>query len=340
MTGPRPPLLSGRGLRKTWTAHDGTVVAIEDVDIDVADGERVAVVGESGAGKSTLLRLLVRLQDVDAGRIEFDGDDMTAKRGSALLAFRRAVQIVFADPSASLHPLWSVGTVVEEGLRIHGLHPDGRGARVAAVLDSVGLDADLLKHRTRSLSGGQRQRVALARALVMEPRLLLLDEPTAALDAGAVARCVKLLLELSTNNGTGLLFVTHDLHVVRHLATRMLVLFRGRVVEEGPVEAVWSSARHPYTQALLAAQPRAAVREPPPVGRGGRALGGSGPDRAPIDGASATVPAAGVAGCAYRKRCREAAAVCSRDVPPLVALGPGRRVRCWARTDDSSAPER
>jgi ABC-type glutathione transport system ATPase component len=247
------PLLSARGLVRR---HDD-VLAVAGVDLDVAEGERVGLLGPSGAGKSTLLRLLLRLDDVDDGRVFFCGDDVTHARGRALLPLRRAVQVVFQDPSSSLAPFRRVGAVVDEGLRIHGVPPRERAARVATLLDEVGLDASLVSRLPAELSSGQRQRVALARALALEPRVLLLDEPFASLDVVAAAGVVNLLSSLSATRGLAWVLCCHDLAVVAHLCTRALVLHEGRCVEAGPVEALLREPFHDVTRALVEAHRRA-----------------------------------------------------------------------------------
>lgn len=323
-------LLSARGLKKLHGHGASAVAALDDVDLDVDAGERVAVVGESGAGKSTLLRALVRLTDVDAGGIVVDGVDVTRARGRALFALRRRVQIVFQDPSTALHPLASVGAIVAEGLHIHGLHKGAIDARVASLLDDVGLGVDVVPRRAATLSGGQRQRVAIARALAVEPQLLLLDEPVAALDTGVAAQVINLLHALSTTRGMALLLVSHDLHVVRHVCTRALVMFAGRVVEAGDVGDLWAAPSHPYTRALVEAQPRVVVRD------------GDGPPRAArradvglsIAATSSGAPdatASWAGRCAYANRCPEAVTACVEAAPPLVSLGGGKSVRCHKR---------
>ncbi len=330
-------LLSARGLKKSHGGGSGdATVALDDVDVDIAAGERVAIVGESGAGKSTLLRSLVRLVDVDEGSIVVDDVDVTRARGRALAPLRRRVQIVFQDPATSLHPLGSTRAIVAEGLRIHGLHVDDVDARVDQLLGSVGLDTTLAGRRASTLSGGQRQRVALARALAVEPALLLLDEPVASLDTGVAAQVINLLQDLSRSRGLALLLVSHDLHVVRHLCTRAIVLFAGRVVEEAPVEALWTNPVHPYTRALVDAQPRAVARDPeaqrgaprrPDVGLSIAASSSGAPDAGPTWADR----------CAYAHRCPEASSACVTAAPAWVAIGEGRRVRCHARTTPTSS---
>jgi ABC-type microcin C transport system duplicated ATPase subunit YejF len=245
------PLLEGRALVKRY----GDTVAVKGVSVVVGAGERVGVVGESGSGKSTLGRLLLRLDDADAGSVFFDGEDITRRRGRALLPVRRQMQMVFQDPSSSLNPRLDVAALVGEGLIIHGLHAGRRRERVAELLDEVGLDASLLARRPHELSGGQKQRVGIARALAVEPRFLLLDEPVSALDVSVQAQIVNLLQALSAQKQLALLFVAHDLHVVRHLCERVLVMRSGEVVEEGSTVDVFAKPQHPYTRALLAAVP-------------------------------------------------------------------------------------
>jgi ABC-type microcin C transport system duplicated ATPase subunit YejF len=244
-------LIEGRGLTKRF----GKAVAVDDVSLSVRVAERVGLVGESGSGKSTLGRLLLRLQDVDGGSVVFDGVDITRSGGRALLPVRRQMQIVFQDPSSSLNPRLHVERLVGEGLVIHGLHAGRRRERVLELLDEVGLDASLLARLPHELSGGQKQRVGIARALAVEPRFLLLDEPVSALDVSVQAQIVNLLQALSTTKQLAMLFVAHDLHVVRHLCERVLVMHKGKIVEEGRTADVFGQPQHPYTQALLAAVP-------------------------------------------------------------------------------------
>ena len=256
------PLLAGSQLTRRFVDGDRVVTAVDDVSIAIAAGERVGLVGESGSGKSTLGRLLLRLADADAGTVVYDGVDVTKLRGRTLLPFRRACQVVFQDPASALNPRLTVAEAVGEGLEIHHLHITTRAERIAALLDEVGLDGGVADRRPHELSGGQKQRVGLARALAVEPSFLLLDEPVSALDVSVQAQIVNLLASLSQARGLAMLFVAHDLHVVRHLCERVCVMTKGKIVEEGPTEAVFTAPKHPYTQALLAAMPGLHRRTP------------------------------------------------------------------------------
>lgn len=247
-----PPVIEAKNLKKSF---GGGLVAVDDVSLAVGVGERVGLVGESGSGKSTLGRLLLRLEDADAGSIVFAGQDITRLRGRALLPVRRQMQVVFQDPASSLNPRMSVSDLVMEGLIIHGLHAGRRAARVQELLDEVGLAAALATRLPHELSGGQKQRVGIARALAVEPRFLVLDEPVSALDVSVQAQIVNLLATLSATRQLAMLFVAHDLHVVRHLCERVLVMKSGVVVESGATADVFTRPQHPYTQALLAAVP-------------------------------------------------------------------------------------
>jgi peptide/nickel transport system ATP-binding protein len=257
------------GLSKTYPGRprafgraDPPVVALADLGMTMTRGRTLAVVGESGSGKSTIARLILRAERPDPGAvIEFQGrdgvrEDVTALAGAALKAYRRRAQMVFQDPYGALSPRMSVQDILTEPLRIHGIGtPAERRERAAYLLSRVGLSPEHLGRFPYAFSGGQRQRIAIARALALEPELLILDEPTSALDVSVQAEVLDLLRELRTELGLTYLFISHDLAVVAQVADRVLVLCRGRVVEEGPGEAVFSDPRHPYTQALIAAHP-------------------------------------------------------------------------------------
>ena len=282
--------------------------ALNGVSLTIARGETLAVVGESGCGKSTLARTLVRLIDLDSRQISFDGEDVTTLRGAALRRYNRRVQMVFQDPYGSLNPRMTVGQILTEALFVHDMVPASeRAARVAGLLDLVRLPhaaADRLPHE---FSGGQRQRIAIARALSIEPELLIADEIVSALDVSVQAQILNLLLDLQQRLSLAILFVSHDLRVVRHLAHRVAIMYLGCVVEQGQADAVFDNPRHPYTKALLRAAPS---MEPPLPGspriRRSAALSGELPS-----------PLAIPAGCPFHPRCPQAMAVCRTEIPRI-----------------------
>lgn len=258
-------LLDVRGLTKVFTGSRlGTarkrITAVDDVAFTVARGETLALVGESGAGKSTVARLLVRLEDATAGRILFDGADLAALRGAELRRFRRRVQLVFQDPFTCLDPRYTAFDLIAEPLRAFGL--DASPARVHELAEQVALPAGLLARRPGELSGGQCQRVAIARAIAPGPDLLVCDEPASSLDISVQAQVLRLLVDLQAALGLSLVFISHDLAVVRQVADRVAVLKAGRVVETGPVDEVFADPGHPHTRALISAVPHSPRREP------------------------------------------------------------------------------
>lgn len=302
------PLLEVRELTRRF----GPVQAVMDVTLDVAAGETLAIIGESGAGKSTLARALLRLPAPDAGTITFGGTDFLALRGGALRAARCAVQIVFQDADAVLDPRMTVGESIAEGMHIHRLAKGAEVAeRVGALLEEVGLDRATAARHPHQLSGGQRQRVGIARALAVQPSLLVLDEPVSALDAPHRAQVLALLRALQRRRGIAYLFIAHDLEVVRDFATRVAVMYLGRIVEEGPVAAVLESPCHPYTRALVRAAAPARVTE-------AQLLPGDPPS-----------PRTPPSGCAFHPRCAAMAGDprCQAERPVLRELL-GRRVAC------------
>ncbi|MBR0666286.1 ABC transporter ATP-binding protein [Roseomonas hellenica] len=290
------------------------VRAVAGVDIAIRRGEALGLVGESGSGKSTIGRLLLRLARPTAGQVLFDGQEITDVPRPALRPLRRRMQMVFQDPFGSLNPRMAIGTAVAEGIALHGL-ARGREARdrAAALLHRVGLAPGLHGRRPAALSGGQRQRVAIARALAVEPDFVVADEPVSALDVSVGAEILALLRELRSERGLALLFVSHDLHAVRSLCDRVAVLYLGRVMEEGPADAVLHAPRHPYTRALLSASP----------GHPGEARG----PRIILRGEIPS-PAAPPSGCVFRTRCPHALPACAEAVPALRAMGPDRRAAC------------
>ncbi len=287
------------------------VQAVTEVTLAIPSGEAVGLVGESGSGKSTLGRIVLGLLPPSAGRVLVDGQDLARADPAALRSLRRRMQLVFQDPYSSLDPRRRVGAQVADGLAIHGL-PGGR-ERVAALLEQVGLSPAQAARFPHEFSGGQRQRVAIARALATKPDLLVADEPVSALDVSVQAQVLALLADLRTRLGLALLFISHDLPVVRSLCDRVVVLYLGRVMEDGPVDAVFRRPLHPYTQALLSAAPSL-----DPAQRGPRVLLRGEPPS----------PADPPSGCVFRTRCPIAVAQCAEAVPGLEPHGAGHRVAC------------
>ncbi|MGW1975908.1 dipeptide ABC transporter ATP-binding protein [Streptomyces sp. NPDC001889] len=250
------PLLDASGLRRSFGRGRDRVVAVDGVDLTVHAGETLGVVGESGSGKTTLGRLLVRLLDPTAGRIHYAGTEIGALSERALRPHRRELQMVFQDPVASLNPRRSIGESIADPLRASGLRDEREiRRRVAEALERVGLDPDRYRGYPHEFSGGQRQRVGIARALIAEPRLIVCDEPVSALDVTTQAQVTGLLRELQQELGLALVFIAHDLAVVRQISDRVAVMRHGRIVEQGPVERLYGAPRDPYTRRLLAAVP-------------------------------------------------------------------------------------
>ena len=313
-------LLQVEGLTKHYPVHRGllrrqvgAVQAVTDLSLTLDAGETLAIVGESGCGKSTAGRAILRLNEPDSGRITLDGTDITALPPDALRRARRQMQMIFQDPFGSLNPRMTVREVVAEPLLLHGLAtPATVGAQVDEVLGMAGLSAFHASRYPHEFSGGQRQRVGIARALATRPKLIVCDEPVSALDVSVQAQIVNLLQDLQRELGMAYLFISHDLAVVRHIATRVAVMYLGRIVEEAPAAALFADPRHPYTRSLIAAAPRpdpATPAAPPPL-KG--------------EMASALNPPPG---CAFHPRCPFAVDRCRTERPLLRAVH-GSTVAC------------
>ncbi len=318
------PLMALEGLTKFFKVGAGfmgierrTVHAVDGVDLAVEPHEVLGLVGESGCGKSTLGRLALGLLKPTSGRVLFEGQDVTTLDRAGWKALRRQMQVVFQDPATSLNPRLNVGSILAEPLLIHGLATRQEAReRVGELLSEVGLRPEHARRYPHQFSGGQRQRIGIARALALRPKLVVADEPVSALDVSIQAQVLNLLMELKKSFGLTYLFVAHDLSVVRHVSSRVAVMYLGKVVEVGPAAVFDQPPRHPYTEALLAAAPVAdphRVMSPPPV-KG--------------DVASPVNPPAG---CRFHPRCPEAQEICGREEPPLREIEPNHRCACHFR---------
>jgi peptide/nickel transport system ATP-binding protein len=310
------PIRSGLVLDR----HIGDIKAVDDVTLDIRRGETLGLVGESGCGKSTIGRAILRLYKPTAGRIRFDGEDITNKSESDLRPLRRRMQVIFQDPFSSLNPRHSVGRIVGEPLRVHRLAGRrGLAARVRELLQTVGLPGDAAGRYPHEFSGGQRQRIGIARALAVNPDFVVADEPVSALDVSIQAQIINLLEQLQTEFSLTYLFIAHDLAVVRHISDRIAVMYLGTIVEISPAEELYENPLHPYTIALLSAVP---IPDPEVEAKRATIL-------LPGDLPS---PANPPPACRFHTRCPYIQPTrCTTDVPPLRKLSDGHLVAChWA----------
>jgi oligopeptide transport system ATP-binding protein len=294
----------------------GTVKAVDGVTLSVQRGEVLGLVGESGCGKSTLARTILQLVPTTAGTVVLEGKNLTAASASDLLAARRDLQMVFQDPFASLNPRMTVFATLAEPLLVHRtVPPEQVAGRVAQLLEKVGLSPRFLQKYPHEFSGGQRQRIAIARALALEPRVIIADEPVSALDVSIQAQILNLLSQLCREMNLALIFIAHDLSVVKHISDRVAVMYLGRIVELGPAADVIERPRHPYTRALVSAIPT----PDPDIERAKQRLVLPGDPPSPLNPP---------AGCAFHPRCPHAQEKCRTAVPPLVPAGPNREAAC------------
>jgi oligopeptide/dipeptide ABC transporter ATP-binding protein len=305
------PMLEVKDLVVTYGTGRHTFAAVDGVSFALAPGETLGLVGESGSGKSTIGKAILGLHQASAGTVEFQGRDITKDSLKTRRTSAAELRVVFQDPYSSLNPSMTIGETLIEPLRLRGVAKDAALLRAREVLASVGMPTDAVDRYPRQFSGGQRQRIAIARALVADPEIVVLDEPVSALDLSTQAQVLNLLAELRDKLGISYLFIAHDLGVVRFLAQRVVVLYRGQVMEIGPADAVVEHPRHPYSQALVAASPvprpaeqaaRRAVREAQGVGAAG------------------AVPASAT-GCPFAQRCPLVTDICRAERPALRRVG-------------------
>jgi peptide/nickel transport system ATP-binding protein len=315
------PLLAVRHLRKHYPVRGGVfarpvgwVRAVDDVSFDVWPGETLALVGESGCGKTTVARSVLRLIEPTAGEVLYEGRDMLALDGRELRALRRRVQIVFQDPYSSLNPRLTVGEIIGEALKVHGIATgDALGARVGDLLERVGLARADRTRYPHEFSGGQRQRIGIARALALEPRFIVCDEAVSALDVSIQAQILNLLRDLQAEFRLSYLFISHDLNVVRYIADRVAVMYLGKIVELAPTQTLFAQPKHPYTQALLDANPI----PDPERDYAARPLAGDVPS-----------PLRPPPGCHFHPRCPRAMPVCCERYPGPTSISAAHVVRC------------
>ena len=317
------PLLSVRNLTKHFEvrgglrAASGTVRAVQDVSFDIFRGETLGLVGESGCGKTTVGRLILRLEEPTGGELRFEGNDLSAATASEMKAIRRKIQVIFQDPYSSLNPRMTVGQIIGEPLHVYNLVANNKAelARVAQLLEQVGLRPEMAARYPHQLSGGQRQRVGIARALAMEPSFIVCDEAVSALDVSIQGQIINLLEDLQRRLGLAYLFIAHDLAVVRHISLRVVVMYFGRVMEVADRDAIYREPLHPYTKVLLDAAP---IPDPTvEKGREPRLIKGELPSH------MAPPP-----GCVFNTRCPIASEECRQIVPPLEEKRPGHFAAC------------
>ena len=315
------PLLEVKGLSKHFPVRGGVLLrkigdvhAVDDVSFSLEQGQTLGLVGESGCGKSTVGKTLLRLLKPTAGAVLFEGRDLAGFDRKKLKAFRRDVQIVFQDPFESLNTRHTVGRILEEPFVIHRLGSAGERRRwVAELLEKVGLTRDAANRFPHEFSGGQRQRIGIARAIALKPKLIVCDEAVSALDVSIQSQVLNLLLELQREMNLALVFIAHDLAVVKHISDRIAVMYLGEVIETASAAEIYAQPRHPYTQALISAIPQ------PDPGRRSKRIILEGDVPSPIHPPS---------GCRFHQRCRYAREDCAARAPRHEAIGPGRSVAC------------
>lgn len=317
----KQPLLEVEALKKYYPVGKtlfgkpvSQIRAVNGVDMSIMPGETLGLVGESGCGKSTLGRCILRLEEPTSGSIRFDGEDLLKLSASRLRVKRKAMQPVFQDPYSSLNPRRRIGRILEEPYRIHNLHSPARRRELAfELLETVGMRTEHYQRYPHEFSGGQRQRIAIARAIALEPALIVADEPVSALDVSIQAQILNLIVDLQEKFNLTLLFISHDLGVVRHITDRVAVMYNGRIVETAPTEQLYANPHHPYTKMLLSAIPSADPK---------RRKKSTAPNEESIQAYHATN------GCPFFPRCTFGREQCGLKVPDLVHVGENHYVSC------------
>jgi oligopeptide/dipeptide ABC transporter ATP-binding protein len=308
------PILSVKNLHKQFRSNSGVVNAVSDVGFDLQSTQTLALVGESGCGKSTIASAIMRLIEIESGEILYEGRDVCAMGMNDLQLFRREVSIVFQNPYSSLNPKMRIKNIVGEPLSAcYGVKGKELKDRVIRHLQDVGLGVEHLDRYPHQFSGGQRQRIAIARALALEPKVLILDEPTAALDVSVQAQVLNLLQDLKQRMGMAYLFISHNLATVEYIADYVMVMYLGKIVEQGPVEEIFRYPRHPYTRALLDSVPSIDPAERNQL----KVLKGELPDPGNLPD-----------GCAFYTRCRQASELCKNQNPELVSSNTNSAFAC------------
>ena len=318
------PILKLEGLKKHFNTTTGgafnkqkaILKAVDGIDLEVAPGETIGLVGESGCGKTTAGRTILKLYEPTDGKIIFEGEDITNLSQSKMKPYRRQMQMIFQDPFASLNPRQTIGTIIANMFEIQGINPTGGVENeVRALMERVGLNPEHINRYPHEFSGGQRQRIGVARAIALKPKLIVADEPVSALDVSIQAQVVNLLEDLQNEFKMSYIFVAHDLSVVQHISDRVVVMYLGKVMEQADKVDLFAKPRHPYTKALLSAVPVADPKE----GRKRERIMLQGDLPSPINPPS---------GCVFNTRCWKATDKCRTEVPQLLEIAPKHKVAC------------